>query len=33
MTEIIGVRFKGTGKVYYFDPNGITAEKGDTVIV
>ena len=33
MTEIIGVKFKGTGKVYYFDPNGLTPEKGDKIIV
>ena len=22
MAEVIGVRFKNMGKVYYFDPNG-----------
>lgn len=33
MAEIIGVRFKSVGKVYYFDPDGIQAEKGDHVIV
>ncbi len=33
MTEIIGVRFKKTGKVYYFSPAGIKAEVGETVIV
>ncbi len=33
MTEIIGVRFKSAGKVYYFSPAGITAETGDMVIV
>ena len=33
MTEIVGVKFKGVGKVYYFDPNGIKAEKGQKVIV
>ena len=24
MAEVIGVRFKNTGKVYYFDPQGQT---------
>lgn len=33
MTEVIGVRFKGTGKVYYFSPNGNTVNKGSYVIV
>lgn len=33
MTEIIGVRFKKTGKVYYFSPSGIKAKEGDLVIV
>lgn len=33
MAEIIGVRFKSVGKVYYFDPGDIKAEKGDSVIV
>lgn len=33
MAEIIGVRFKSVGKVYYFDPNGVQAEKGGHVIV
>lgn len=31
--EIIGVRFQAGGKIYYFAPNGITAEKGENVIV
>jgi len=29
----IGVKFKTAGKVYYFDPNGTTAEVGDNLIV
>ena len=30
MAEVIGVRFKNTGKVYYFDPQARAAcEKGD----
>lgn len=33
MAEIIGVRFKECGKLYYFDPNGISVKLGDTVIV
>jgi len=33
LVEIIGVRFKPGGKTYYFAPNGITAKKGDYVIV
>ena len=33
MAEVIGVRFKNTGKVYYFDPNGFTLDKGDRAIV
>lgn len=33
MAEIIGVRFKNIGKIYYFDPAGITAKAGEHVIV
>lgn len=33
MTEIISVRFKSKGKTYFFDPNGITVEKRQNVIV
>lgn len=33
MTEVVGVRFKGTGKVYYFDPSGIELKSGDSVVV
>lgn len=33
MTEVIGVRFKNVGKVYYFDPDGNDLKKGDRVIV
>lgn len=33
MTEIIGVRFKDVGKVYYFSPCGISFRHGDKVIV
>jgi len=31
--EVIGVKFKTAGKVYYFDPNGIQANAGDFLIV
>ncbi len=33
MAEVIGVRFKEVGKIYYFDPDGQTLKKGDRVIV
>ena len=33
MIEIIGVRFKSAGKIYYFDPDGNQVEKGGEVIV
>lgn len=33
MTEIIGVRFKDVGKIYYFSPSGKKLECGDHVIV
>ncbi len=33
MAEIVGVRFKEVGKIYYFDPCGKTFAKGDQVIV
>lgn len=32
MVEIIGVRFKNGGKVYYFSPNGCQVKLGDLVI-
>ena len=31
--EVVGVKFKETGKVYYFDPNGFSVSEGDHVIV
>lgn len=31
--EIIGVRFKSTGKIYYFDPDGHKFKRSDAVIV
>ena len=33
MTEVIGVRFKKVGKIYYFDPNGEKMFLGEHVIV
>ncbi|MGN0654884.1 MAG: stage 0 sporulation family protein [Oscillospiraceae bacterium] len=33
MAEIIGVRFKSVGKIYYFAPNGEKIENGAKVIV
>ena len=33
MTEVVGVRFRQSGKVYYFDPGEIRAEIGDKLIV
>lgn len=31
--EVIGVRFKHAGKVYYFAPGGISVQRGDSAIV
>ncbi len=33
MPEIVGVRFKRAGKIYYFDPVGLPLNVGDMVIV
>ena len=33
MAEIVGIRFKDVGKIYYFDPNGAKFNKGDFAIV
>ena len=33
MAEVIGVRFKNVGKVYYFDPGGVELKKGSMVVV
>lgn len=32
MTEIVGVRFQNSGKVYYFSPNGLNLPMGTKVI-
>ena len=28
MIEVVGVRFKKAGKIYYFDPGGLTNDNG-----
>jgi cell fate regulator YaaT (PSP1 superfamily) len=33
MVNVVGVRFKSAGKVYFFDPSGFILEEGDSVIV
>ncbi len=33
MSEIVGIKFRETGKTYFFAPNGIVFKKGDGVIV
>ncbi len=33
MAEVIGIRFKDVGKIYYFDPKGRKLSKGDFAIV
>jgi len=33
LTDVIGVRFRGHGKTYYFDPNGASPAEGQAVIV
>lgn len=33
MVQVVGIRFKKAGKVYYFDPNGHELRSGDHVIV
>lgn len=33
MAEIVGVKFRNSGKLYYFSPNGIVFEEGDGAIV
>lgn len=33
MAEVIGVRFRRAGKIYFFDPTGIELKTGDYVVV
>ncbi len=32
-TEVVGIRFKSSGKIYYFDPKGLKFKKGSHAIV
>ena len=33
LKNIVGIRFKKLGKIYFFNPKGIKVQKGDKVIV
>ncbi|MGN1001289.1 MAG: regulatory iron-sulfur-containing complex subunit RicT [Oscillospiraceae bacterium] len=33
MTDVMSVKFKGRGKTYFFDPNGVDAQPGQQVVV
>ena len=33
MTEVISIKFKNRGKVYFFDPHGIAVRTGEKVVV
>ena len=33
LKNIIGVRFKKLGKIYFFNPKNVNVKKGDKVIV
>jgi cell fate regulator YaaT (PSP1 superfamily) len=33
MVIVVGIRFKKAGKIYYFDPDGLTIKAGDAAIV
>jgi len=33
MINVIGVRFRRAGKIYFFDPAGFSIKQGDNVIV
>ena len=33
MVEVAGIRFKKVGKIYYFSPNDIKFEQGESAIV
>ena len=33
MTNIVGIRFKENGKIYYFDPKGLSLKQGDYCVV
>ncbi len=33
MVEVVGIRFKRAGRIYYFDPAGVSLEVGDYAVV
>ena len=33
MIDVVGIRFRNTGKIYYFNPKNLELKKGDHVIV
>ncbi len=33
MTDVVSVKFKGRGKTYFFDPNGVDCHEGQQVVV
>ena len=33
MIDVVSIKFKSCGKVYYFDPNGTSPKEGDRVVV
>ena len=33
MKNIIGIRFKKLGKIYFFNPKGLKVKKGDKVVL
>ncbi len=33
MAEVVGIRFKEVGKIYYFSPDGMTFQKGERAVV
>ena len=33
MTDVVSVKFKGRGKTYFFDPNGVDCRSGQQVVV
>jgi cell fate regulator YaaT (PSP1 superfamily) len=33
MIDVVGIKFRTAGKIYYFDPDGFEVETGDNVVV
>ena len=33
MVDVVSIKFKTCGKVYYFDPNGTSPKEGERVVV